>query len=107
MHAMTRRLALRRATTLAAGAAAALALLAGPVRAAELAEGEVRKIDAAAGKLTLKHGEIKRLEMPPMTMVFKVRDAAMLAPLKVGDKVRFDVEKQGASYVVTRLEPAK
>ncbi len=100
MHSMTRRLALRGATTLAL----ALAVLAGPALASELAEGEVRKIDAAAGKLTLKHGEIKRLEMPPMTMVFRVRDPALLAPLKVGDKIRFDVEKQGAAYVVTRIE---
>jgi len=69
--------------------------------------GEVRRIDKAQAKITLKHGEIKRLEMPPMTMVFKVREPAMLAPLKVGDRIRFDVEKPGASYVVTRIEPAK
>lgn len=66
--------------------------------------GEVRKIDKPAGKLTLKHGEIKNLEMEPMTMVFRVRDAAMLDQVKVGDKVSFTAEKMGGQLTVTRIE---
>jgi Cu/Ag efflux protein CusF len=69
--------------------------------AAQSAEAEVRKIDKAQGKVTLKHGEIKNLDMPPMTMVFRVKDAKMLDSLSVGDKVRFDAEKVEGQYTVT------
>lgn len=86
----------------------ALALCAAlPVFAQEMAQGEVRKIDKDAGKLTLKHGPIPNLEMPPMTMVFKVKEPAMLEAVKPGDKVSFQAEKLGGQYVVTRIEPAK
>jgi Cu/Ag efflux protein CusF len=71
---------------------------------APLSEGEVRKIDLAAGKVTLKHGPLANLDMPPMTMAFPVKDRAALEKLKVGDKVRFRAEQQGADYVVTRIE---
>jgi Cu/Ag efflux protein CusF len=72
---------------------------------AALTEGEVRKVDKSNGKLTLKHGEIKNLDMPPMTMVFGVKDKAMLADVKAGDKVRFTADKDAAgNYVVTSIE---
>jgi Cu/Ag efflux protein CusF len=74
-----------------------------PAVADVLTDGEVRRIDKAGGKVTLKHGEIRNLDMPPMTMVFQVKDAAMLDTVKVGDKVRFHVEKQGSAFVVTEL----
>jgi Cu/Ag efflux protein CusF len=74
-----------------------------PATADVLTDGEVRRIDKAGGKVTLKHGEIRNLDMPPMTMVFQVKDAAMLDTVKVGDKVRFHVEKQGSAFVVTEL----
>ena len=70
----------------------------------DMADAEVRKVDKDAAKLTLKHGEIKSLEMPPMTMVFHVKDKAMLDPLKAGDKVRFKAEKADGAIVVTVLE---
>ena len=73
----------------------------------EMTEGEVRKVDKENKKLTLKHGEIKSLEMPPMTMVFQVKDAAMLDKVQAGDKVRFKVEKIGSSFVVTEINAAK
>lgn len=76
-------------------------------QAATMADGEVRKIDKAQGKITLKHGEIKNLEMPPMTMVFKVKDAAMLEMVKQGDKVGFTAEKIGGEYTVTGIEARK
>ncbi|MEO8299270.1 MAG: copper-binding protein [Burkholderiales bacterium] len=75
--------------------------------ATDLTDGEVRKLDAATGTITLKHGEIKNLDMPPMTMVFKVKDRAWLAPLKVGDKVRFRAEMKGDDMVVTVLQPVR
>ena len=74
--------------------------------AADMTEGEIRKIDKENKKLTIKHGEIKHLEMPGMTMVFQVRDPGMVEQVKVGDKVRFKVEKKGASLVVTEIQPA-
>jgi Cu/Ag efflux protein CusF len=70
-------------------------------------DGVVRRIDAAAGKLTLKHGEIRSLDMPPMTMVFVARDPKQLAAVKVGDAVRFKVEMAGGQMVVTDLQPAR
>ena len=70
-------------------------------------EAEVRKVDKSAGKITLKHGEIKNLDMPPMTMVFTAKDAALLDKVKAGDKVMFSAEKQGAQYVVTAIEPQR
>ena len=74
--------------------------------AAEMAEGEVRKVDKAAKKLTIKHGEIKSLDMPPMTMVFQVKDGALLEALKAGDKIRFVAEKTATGYAVTEIRPA-
>ncbi len=85
--------------------AAALATTAA-LAVAQSAEGEVRKIDKAQGKITLKHGEIKSLEMPPMTMVFRVQDAAMLDRVAVGDKVRFDAAKVDGNYTVTAISKA-
>jgi Cu/Ag efflux protein CusF len=78
-----------------------------PADASVLTDGEVRRIDKTASKITLKHGEIKNLDMPPMTMVFQVKDAAMLDTVKLGDKVRFHVEKQGGAFVVTELLAAQ
>jgi Cu(I)/Ag(I) efflux system protein CusF len=69
-------------------------------------DGEVKKIDKAQGKITLQHGEIKNLDMPPMTMVFRVTDAKMLDNVAVGDKVRFSADKVGGNYTVTTLNKA-
>jgi len=72
--------------------------------AAALAEAEVRKVDTAQGKVTLRHGPIANLDMPPMTMVFTAKDPKTLEQLKVGDRVRFRAEKQGSVYYVTAVE---
>ena len=69
-------------------------------------DSEVRKVDRAAGKVTLKHGPIANLEMPPMTMVFRVREPAMLEKVKAGDKVKFKAEKVQGAYTVVELAPA-
>jgi len=85
-----------------------LVLAALPALAAgDMADGEVRKVDKDAKKITLKHGEIKNLDMPPMTMVFQVKDAAMLEAVKAGDKVRFSADKVGGAYTVTSIEKAQ
>lgn len=75
--------------------------------AAELTDGEVRKIDKETLKLTIKHGEIKNLDMPPMTMVFQVKPAALMEKVKVGDRIRFSAEKGPSGYVVTAIEAAR
>jgi len=70
--------------------------------------GEVKKIDESPGKITLKHGPAKSLGMDePMTMVYRVKDPAMLKQIKIGDKVKFDAEDGNDGYVVTKLQKAK
>lgn len=73
----------------------------------QMAEAEVRKVDAASGRITLAHGEIRNLDMPPMTMTFRARDPAMLEGFKPGDKVRFAADQIDGKYVVTALEPSR
>jgi len=73
----------------------------------EYTNGEIRKIDEQAGKITLKHEEIRNLGMPPMAMVFVMKDPSALGRFKVGDKVRFRAEYQGGKYIVIDLQPAR
>jgi len=73
----------------------------------DMADGEVRRIDKEARKITLRHGEIKSLDMPPMTMVFQVKDGALLEKVRTGDKVKFQAEKEGSAYIVVAIEPVK
>ena len=70
------------------------------------AGGEITKLDKASGRVTLKHGELKGLDMPPMTMVFRVRDAKMLDGVAIGDRVQFTAEKLDGSYTVTAMTKA-
>ena len=75
--------------------------------ASDLTEGEVRKIDLEAGKVTLKHGEIKNLDMPGMTMVFVVKDKALLDKRKASEKVKFKAIKDAGKFTVTEIQPAR
>lgn len=79
---------------------------AAPAPQADLSEGEITRWDPRTLRLTLKHGEIKNLEMPPMTMVFRVADARVVGDLKPGDKVRFRAEQISGAYHVQRIEKA-
>lgn len=72
-----------------------------------LTDGEVRKIDRDAGKITLRHGEIQHMDMPPMTMVFVVRDKTLLDKTSVGAKVRFMATNENGQMTVTDIQPAK
>lgn len=74
--------------------------------AAPLSDGEVRKVDKEQGKVTLRHGPLQNLDMPAMTMVFKVANPKMLESIKEGDKVRFTAEKVNGAFVVTAMQPA-
>jgi Cu(I)/Ag(I) efflux system periplasmic protein CusF len=75
--------------------------------ASDLTDGEVRKVDKEAGKITLKHAKIENLEMPGMTMVFVVKDKAMLDKLQPGDKIRFAAVNDAGTLTVTEIESAK
>ena len=78
-----------------------------PATAGDMTEGEIRKVDKDTKKITIKHGEIKNLDMPGMTMLFQVRDPAMLDMVKAGDKVKFKAEKAATGIVVTEIQLAK
>ena len=75
--------------------------------AADMTDGEVRKIDMEGSKITLKHAEIKSLDMPGMTMVFVVKDKVLLDKLKAGDKVKFKAINDGGKFTVTEIQPAR
>jgi len=75
--------------------------------AGDMTDGEVRKVDKEGGKLTLKHADIKSLDMPGMTMVFVVKDKAMLDTLKAGDKIKFKAINDSGKFTVTEIVPAK
>ena len=70
-----------------------------------LTDGEIRKVDKDAGKVTIKHGEIKHMDMPPMSMVFNVKDKAMLDKVQVGEKIQFIVVQEAGKMVVTDIQP--
>ena len=75
--------------------------------AAALSDGEIRRVDKDAKKITVRHGPLANLDMPAMTMVFQVKDPAMLDRVKAGDKVKFQAEKIGGAFTITRIEPAQ
>jgi Cu/Ag efflux protein CusF len=88
--------------------AAALTAVQPAYTAEEVVKGEVRKIDASAGKITLRHGPMKKFDMDDgMTMVFRVKDPAMLSTVKVGDKVNFEADKVNGQFTVMKIEKAK
>ena len=75
--------------------------------AVDMTDAEVRKIDMEGGKITLKHADIKSLDMPGMTMVFVVKDKAMLDTLKAGDKVKFKATNDAGKLTVTDIQPVR
>ena len=80
---------------------------AGSTSADMMADGVVRKVAKSRGRITIKHGPLTNRDMPPMTMVFRVRDEAMLDRVKPGDKIRFKAEDIGGALTVTELAPAE
>jgi Cu(I)/Ag(I) efflux system periplasmic protein CusF len=100
-----------RMIALVAASALALSAVALPKMSAAqsaMVNGQVTKIDESAGKITLKHGPIKKLDMEDgMTMVFRVQDPAMLKQVKVGDKVKFDADRVNGQITVTKIDKSK
>ena len=74
---------------------------------AAMTQGEVRKVDKDGHRITINHEPLENLNMPAMTMVFRVKEPAMLDQVKAGDKVKFQAEKIGGAFTVTKIEPAK
>ena len=85
-------------------AAPASAAQAQPASGAEMTEGEVRRVDKDNKKITIKHGPLKALDMPGMTMVFGVKDDTVLDKVQPGEKVQFQAEKIDGKFVVTAIE---
>lgn len=85
------------------------AAAAAPATGAEavMTAGEVTRVDARNGKLTIRHEEIKNLDMPPMTMVFGLKDSSKVASFKPGDKVLFHAEDNAGALSITRIEAAQ
>lgn len=71
-----------------------------------MTDGEVKKVDKSAGKVTIKHGPLAKLDMPAMTMVFRVADPKMLDQIKPGDKIKFEADKVNGALTVVKLESA-
>lgn len=72
--------------------------------ASQTTDGEIRKVDKDAKKITIRHAELKHLDMPAMTMVFQVKDPSLLDKVKQGDKVSFVAEKEGGQFIVTHID---
>jgi Cu/Ag efflux protein CusF len=88
--------------------ATALVLAANGATAQEIVSGQVTKVDASAGKITIKHGPIRKFDMDEgMTMVFRAGEPSMLKAVKAGDKVKFEADKVNGQFTVTRIEKAK
>ena len=100
---MKDRFLVRAALVLALG----LAPLAASAQTDDFVNGLVTKIDASAGKITIKHGSIKKFDMEPMTMVFRAADPVMLKAIKPGDQVRFVPERINGQFTITKMEKAK
>ena len=73
----------------------------------EMTDGVIRKVDKSNNRITIKHGEIRNLDMPGMTMVFQVQQPELLDKVQVGEKVKFRAEKSGSALVVTEIQPEK
>lgn len=88
--------------------AAAVGLAAGAsVAYAQMIDGEVTKVDESAGKITIKHGPMKKFDMDGMTMVFRAKDPAMLKQVKPGDKIKFEADKVNGQFTVMKVEKKK
>ncbi len=89
-------------------AVAALAASAPRLASAQMVDGQVVKVDESAGKVTIKHGPLKKFDMDEgMTMVWHVQDPAMLKQVKAGDKIKFEPDRVNGQFTVTKIEKTK
>ena len=76
-------------------------------QSASLTDGEIKKVDLDNGKVTIKHGEIKHMDMPGMTMVFSVKEKALLDKVEAGQKIQFIVTQDNGRMIVTEIKIEK
>jgi len=86
---------------------AQLAIVQPSLASENMVDGEITKVDPSAGKLTIKHGPIKNLDMDAMTMVFRVKEPDMIKTVKAGDKIKFEADTVNGALTVTQIEAAK
>jgi Cu(I)/Ag(I) efflux system periplasmic protein CusF len=99
---------MRKSTLIAAGILTLSTAALPQAAVAQMADGQVTKIDQSAGKITIKHGPIKKFDMDDgMTMVFRAQDPAMLKAVKPGDKVKFEADKVNGQFTVISIQKAK
>jgi Cu(I)/Ag(I) efflux system protein CusF len=80
----------------------------GAIGQSDMVAGQVTKVDESAGKITIKHGPIKKFDMDDgMTMVFRAQDPAMLKAVKPGDRIRFVPDRVNGQFTVTKIEKSK
>jgi Cu(I)/Ag(I) efflux system protein CusF len=96
-----------RSQIFAAAFAVSLGASAAAFGQANIVDGSVQKIDQGAGKVTIKHGPIKNLDMDAMTMVFRVQDPEMLKQVKVGQKIKFEADRVNGQIMVTKIQSGK
>ena len=87
---------------------AVAALASAASASSHLVKGTVTKIDAAAQKMTIRHGPIKKFDMDDgMTMVFRVKDPAMLKQVKPGEEIRFEADRINGAFTVIEIQKDK
>lgn len=88
-------------------ATAALLAFSAVASAQAVVAGEVKKVDKPAGRITLKHAEIKVFDMPGLTGAYKVQDPSMLDKVQVGDRVQFNLDRINSVYTITKIDVQK
>lgn len=98
---------MRQTALVIAGLLALSAAPAAVIAQSAMVDGQVTKIDTDQGKITLRHGPIKNLDMDSMSMVFRVKDPAMLKQVKVGDKIKFEADRVDGQITVTKIQKSR
>ena len=88
-------------------AMAAVPAATAPDKAAAMTDGIVKRVDKTAQRVTISHEALLNLDMPKMTMAFRVRDPKWLDAIKEGDRIRFVAENANGALTVVRYEPAR
>lgn len=78
-----------------------------PTSGVDSTVGEINRIDLPAGRVFIKHGDMRNIGILAMLMVFDVKDPTMLERVRVGDKVAFTVQRDGQQLTVIKIDAVK